>query len=133
ALALLAACGGQDSAASGISGGGAAPAAPERAVGQVLTVADTSVDAMLAAAGVAAPIAHSMLSTKLMGTVTEVLVREGDLVASGQPLVRLDARDLEAKQAQVSAAIAEAEAVHRDAGTQAARIRALYADSAATR
>jgi RND family efflux transporter MFP subunit len=68
-----------------------------------------------------------------MATVTAVLVKEGDVVAAGQPLVRLDARDLAAKSAQSSAAIAEAEAVRNDALVQARRIRALYADSAATR
>jgi RND family efflux transporter MFP subunit len=68
-----------------------------------------------------------------MGTVTEVLVKEGDRVETGQILVRIDARDLVAKSAQVSASVADAEAMHRDALTQANRIRGLYADSAATR
>lgn len=101
--------------------------------GRVVTVAETTVTATLEAAGVAEPVAQATLSTKLMGTVTAVLVREGDRVAAGQPLVRIDARDIAAKQSQVGAGIAEAEAVHRDATTQLARIRALYADSAATR
>ena len=97
------------------------------------TVHDTTLAAVFEAAGVAAPVQQALLSTKLMGTVTEVLVREGDRVATGQPLVRIDARDLVAKSAQVSASLADAEAMHRDALTQANRIRALYADSAATR
>jgi len=101
--------------------------------GTVIVVRDTTIQATLDAAGVAEPFAQATLSTKLMGTVTEVLAREGDVVAAGQPLVRIDARDLTAKQSQVSAGIAEAEAVHRDAQVQAARIRSLYADSAATR
>jgi RND family efflux transporter MFP subunit len=68
-----------------------------------------------------------------MGTVLEVSAKEGDRVAAGQTLVRIDARDLTARNSQVAASIAEAEAVRRDAATQAGRIRALYADSAATR
>jgi RND family efflux transporter MFP subunit len=76
---------------------------------------------------------EATLSTKLMGTVIAVLVHEGDVVAAGAPLVRLDARDLAAKASQVAASRAEAEAMHREAQAQAARIRALYADSAATR
>jgi len=60
-------------------------------------------------------------------------VHEGDRVASGQLLVRLDARDLDAKRAQVEAGLAEASAVHSDATVQVGRIRSLYADSAATR
>ena len=108
--------------------------APEpRLAGTLYTVRDTVVQATFEAAGVAAPLQQATLSTKLMGTVTEVLVHEGDVVAAGQTLVRIDARDLAAKGAQVAASLAEAEAVHRDALTQASRIRALYADSAATR
>ncbi|HEU4564307.1 MAG TPA: efflux RND transporter periplasmic adaptor subunit, partial [Gemmatimonadaceae bacterium] len=67
------------------------------------------------------------------GTITAVLVKEGDIVRAGQPLVRIDARDIVARQAQVGASMADAEAQYRDAATQASRIRALYADSAATR
>jgi RND family efflux transporter MFP subunit len=123
---LTAACGGHEEER-------AAPAATTSAPGRVVAVADTTIDATLDAAGVAQPIAQATLGTKLMGTVTEVLVREGDQVAAGQPLVRIDARDLAAKRSQVGAGVAEADAVLRDAETQTARIRALYADSAATR
>ena len=101
--------------------------------GVTYIVHDTTIDAAFDAAGVAAPIQQATLSTKLMGTVTNVLVREGDRVAAGQVLARIDARDLSAKSAQVAASVAEAEAMHRDAVAQANRIRALYADSAATR
>ncbi len=101
--------------------------------GTLFTAKDTVVVATFDAAGTAEPIRQATLSTKLMGTVTAVLVKEGDRVAAGQPLVRIDARDLAATAQQASAAVAEAEAVHADAETQARRIRALYADSAATR
>jgi RND family efflux transporter MFP subunit len=107
--------------------------APARVAGTVVTVRDTTLAATFDAAGVAAPLQQATLSTKLLGTVTAVLVQEGDVVAAGQPLVRIDARDLAARTARVDASIAEAGVVHRDALTQANRIRALYADSAATR
>ena len=103
------------------------------AAGTIHTVRDTTIVATFEAAGIAAPFQQATLSTKLMGTVTEVLVREGAAVAAGQPLLRIDARDLAAKGAQVEAAIADAEAMHRDAVTQSGRMRALFADSAATR
>jgi RND family efflux transporter MFP subunit len=125
AALTLAACGGDEPPP--------AETAPVPSAGMVFTVADTTFTAAVQAAGTAAPLQQATLSTKLMATVTAVLVREGDLVRAGQPLVRLDARDLEAKQAQVGAGIAEAEAMYRDASVQAARIRGLYADSAATR
>lgn len=108
-------------------------AAQKRMPGTVYTVRDTTVQATFQAAGVAQPIRQATLATKLMGTVVEVLVQEGDAVAAGQPLVRIDARDLAAKQTQVTASIAEAEAMQRDAATQERRIRSLYADSAATK
>ena len=111
----------------------AAAAELPRITGAVYTVHDTVVESTIEAAGVAAPLRQATLSTKLMGTVTDVLVQEGDVVSAGQPLVRIDARDLAAKGNQAAASVADAEATYRDAQTQAARIRALYADSAATR
>jgi RND family efflux transporter MFP subunit len=108
-------------------------AGPSPLSGSVYIVRDTTMGASFDAAGVAAPIQQATLSTKVMGTVEEVLVKEGDRVAAGQILVRIDARDLTAKSAQAGASIAEAEAMRRDAVTQANRIRALYADSAAAR
>lgn len=104
-----------------------------RSEGTVYAVSDTSILTNLAASGTADAVREATLATKLMGTVTEVLVREGDAVAAGQPLVRIDARDLAAKETQVAASIADAEAMHRDALTQAGRMRSLYNDSAATR
>jgi RND family efflux transporter MFP subunit len=101
--------------------------------GALYAVHDTTIDADFDAGGTAAPIQQATLSTRLMGTVTDVLVREGDRVAAGQIVLRLDARDLAAKSSQAAAAIAEAAAMHHDAVVQANRIRALYADSAATR
>jgi multidrug efflux pump subunit AcrA (membrane-fusion protein) len=55
--------------------------------------------------GTAAPVAEATLSTKLMGTITSVLVQEGDRVRAGQPLLRIDARDLVAKESQVAAGV----------------------------
>jgi RND family efflux transporter MFP subunit len=122
---------------AGACGGENEPEPSERTappvMGTTYTVRDTIVQASFDAAGIAAPLQQATLSTKLMGTVTAVLVKEGDLVSAGQPLVRIDARDLSAKGAQVAASVAEAEAMHRDAVTQTGRIRSLYADSAATR
>jgi RND family efflux transporter MFP subunit len=103
------------------------------AVGTVYTVRDTVIATTFDASGVAEPIQRATLSTKLMGTITSVLVKEGDVVGAGQILARIDARDLAAKDAQVAASLAEAQAVRRDAETQAGRMRALYVDSAATR
>ena len=103
-------------------GGDAAPAARERTAvsGIRVAVVDTMIPDVLEASGTAGPMRAATLSTRLMGSVTDVLVHEGDRVAAGQSLVRLDARDLEARRSQVEAGLAE-------------RIRGLYADSAATK
>lgn len=103
-------------------------AAPE---GVEYGVRDTVVASHLEAAGVAEAFAEATLSTKLMGTVLDVAVREGDEVRSGQALVRIDARDLEAQARQADAGISEAEAVRDQAATHLERMRALYADEAA--
>ncbi|MEO7456011.1 MAG: efflux RND transporter periplasmic adaptor subunit [Gemmatimonadaceae bacterium] len=107
--------------------------ATARMPGNAYTVKDTTVQSVFEATGTATPVRQATLSTKLMGSVLEVLVQEGDAVIAGQALVRIDSRDIAAKQSQVAASIADAEAMHRDAQVQAGRMRALYADSAATR
>ncbi|MEX2608570.1 MAG: efflux RND transporter periplasmic adaptor subunit, partial [Gemmatimonadota bacterium] len=126
ATAALAACGG---------GGEEAPAHTSGvdATGGAWTVRDTLVSASLEASGVAEPYADATLATKLMGRIVAVSVREGERVAEGQILVRIDAADLVAKRAQVEAGIREAEAMVADAETQVARMRALYAEEAAPR
>jgi len=106
---------------------------PPPSAGSTYVVRDTTIDARFEASGVAAPLRQATLSTKLMGTVLSVAVHEGEAVAEGQALVRIDARDLVAKEGQAAAGIAEAEAMQREARAQAGRMRALYADSAATK
>jgi RND family efflux transporter MFP subunit len=108
-----------------------APAQQSLPEGEVRTLQATQFQSAFDAAGTAEPITQATLSTKLMGTVIEVYVREGDVVTRGQPLLRIDARDLTAKSVQVDAGIAEAEAMLREANATAARIRALYAQDAA--
>jgi RND family efflux transporter MFP subunit len=53
---------------------------------------------------------RSQLGFELPGRVTELLVDEGDEVAAGQELARLDAHSLEAQRDQVAASVAELEA-----------------------
>ncbi len=104
-----------------------------RASGSVLTVRDTTIPTTLAVAGIAEALRTATVSTKWMGTVTEVLVQEGDAVQAGQLLVRLDARELVARSTQAAAGVAAAEAQQQDALAQAVRMRALFRDSAASR
>jgi RND family efflux transporter MFP subunit len=108
-----------------------APVAASQVAGSTVAVRDSVVAATIDFNGVAEPVEQATVATKLMGTVAEVFVREGDRVARGQALVRIDARDVDAKAAQVAAGVAAARAARDNAAVQAARIRRLYADSAA--
>jgi RND family efflux transporter MFP subunit len=109
------------------------PVSPGAPAFETLTAVDTVIVATVEVAGIAAPIQQATLSTRLMGTVTEVFVREGEAVRRGQLLVRLDTRDLSAKDDQVRAGLAAAVSQADEAERYAVRIRALYADSAAPR
>lgn len=120
----LAACRGHESAP---------PAAEAALTGDVFVVAADTVDAIVEASGTAQPIAEATLSTKLMGTVTAVHAREGDVVRAGQALVSIDARDLNAKDTQAAAALAEAEALYGEAELNAQRMRKLHEEDAAPR
>lgn len=123
AALVLAACGGREPA----EGVGAAAPPPARTA----VALDSTIPAVLPVSGVAEPVQQSTLSTKLMASVMEVSVREGDRVARGQVLVRLDARDVEARRAQATAGREAAEAAYREAELMVGRMRALHADSAA--
>lgn len=117
---------------------GCGPEAPRTTPGQAapqgtsVAVVDSTVPDVFEASGTATPVRAATVSTKLMGTVTAVLVREGDAVTEGQSMVMLDARDLVARRSQVEAGLAAALAMQADAAAHAGRIRGLYADSAAT-
>lgn len=114
-------------------GGDAVPPPVLASVGATVTVRDTVLAALIEASGTAEPVQQATLSTRLLASVAEVAVREGDRISRGQELARLDTRDLDARAAQVEAGLAEATAVEQEALAMADRIRALYRDSAATR
>jgi RND family efflux transporter MFP subunit len=69
-----------------------------------------------------------MVSTRMMGWVRQVHVREGQSVAKGDLLVSIDDSDLRAKKAQAEAGIVEAKAVLTNAQKMAERFEKLYAD-----
>lgn len=56
------------------------------------------------------PVQRASLRFETTGTVTEVLAREGDTVEAGQPLARLDARDLQLRVSEAEAVLAQAQA-----------------------
>ena len=68
------------------------------------------------------------ISTKSAGRVREVLVREGDLVAAGQVLAKMDTSELEAQRAKYVADVAYAESARLEAEARAAR-RGLWSQA----
>lgn len=111
-LALAAGCGG---------GQPAGPATPAAISVRTVRVAPERVELTITATGAVEPRAEVIVAAQQEGLVTEVRVREGDRVAAGQVLVRLDDREIQAQ-------LAEAEARRIEAEAQWRRSQALVAD-----
>lgn len=73
------------------------------------------------------------VSTRMMGRISALHVREGDVVNKGQRLLTVDAADLMAKRDQVEAGIREAKAVVANAEAMAARFENLLAAKAVSK
>src|SRR5947207_2335778 len=101
-LAAVAACnkakGGNPGAAGGGGGGGFPPMPVEVAV----AIRDTVVDA-IAATGQIEAIQSIEVHPEVQGRITEILVREGQQVASGTPLFKVDDAELKAQVEQADA------------------------------
>jgi RND family efflux transporter MFP subunit len=99
ALLALAGCGGKEEAKS---------VAAERVSGvRVEAVKLESVPDEIVAPGTVASAATAQVAARVMGTVTSVLVREGDAVKAGQVLVTLDERELAERRSGARAAVEE--------------------------
>lgn len=77
---------------------------------KVETVAAATVEDTFDAVGTVQARRTAVLSSKVVGRVLSILVREGDRVRSGQVLVEIDSRDLRAELKGAEAAVREAEA-----------------------
>ncbi len=74
-----------------------------------------------------------MVSTRMMGWVRKIHVREGQSVARGDLLISIDDLDLKAKKAQAEAGIVEANAVLTNAEKMAERFENLYAEKSVSK
>jgi RND family efflux transporter MFP subunit len=72
------------------------------------------------------------LSTKMMGTVTQLSVEEGDRVTEGEVLVRVRSQNVQAQKRQIQARLREARAALQNARTNFERIKALREKDSAT-
>jgi RND family efflux transporter MFP subunit len=82
---------------------------------RIATAAFVDRAASIEAGGVVAANATAAVASRVTAPVTQVMVRAGDRVRAGDPLVQLDARDLTARLAQANAAVRAAEEALRAA------------------
>lgn len=69
----------------------------------------------------------AMISTRLMGFVDKIYVKQGDRVREGQLLMVVNSDDLKAKKAQAEAMVTEAEAAAKNADRDYERFKKLHA------
>jgi RND family efflux transporter MFP subunit len=119
-----------------LSCGGKAPvdagAPPAEVSAAVRTAALTEVPEFVEVTGSVEPVARVSPGTKIMGRIETVAVREGDRVARGRLLAKLESRDLEATVEQARAGIAVARAQLENAKATFERMKALHARGSVT-
>ncbi len=82
------------------------------------------------AVGTMRAVHESTIGSKLLARVTEVNLKAGQTVHTGDVLLRLDDTDLRARLKQAEAALAAAEAAHSQAESDVARFAKLYKSNA---
>jgi RND family efflux transporter MFP subunit len=107
------------------SGTAELPAQAEPVAVPVITAAPRTIDAVVTATGALASKNSSMLSSKVMGRVDFLGVREGDHVSAGRLLMRIDSGEITAQAIQ-------AQAAYNNAKVQFDRIKSLYDSKAST-
>ncbi len=97
----------------------AAPEQPPTVAAAVTEVRQVQFPITVEVTGQVSAATQAILSSKIQGTVQQVLVEEGASVSKGQRLIALDSRDLEAQ-------LARAEAERDNAKAHLARMTRLY-------
>ena len=92
--------------AAPVNTAGATPAAPEPAAGTAPPVSTSVLDA----SGYVVARRQATLMSKITGRLVEVLVEEGQRIAAGQVIARLDSTNVMAALTQAEALVAQAEA-----------------------
>src|SRR6056297_3147567 len=77
-------------------------------------------------AGVVGPVQRARMGTCQAGTVKQVLVEAGDAVEAGQPIIRIDARDLEAARRAARQQLQAARQAWEVADNNEQRFRRLF-------
>jgi RND family efflux transporter MFP subunit len=110
----------------------AAPAAAGGEGAEVVTVTARPMPVTVTAYGVIHPGAESVLAAKVSARVDALPLREGQAVAKGALVVRLDPRDIQAELAAAVAGQDRAKSTLAEAETENTRVQALLAAGSAT-
>lgn len=86
----------------------------------------------LSVSGKLTSVQTAQVSTRVMGTITMLKVKEGDYVTQGQVLATISGSEMDAKRSQTSAMISEAEANLQNAAKDYERYKALYEKQSAS-
>jgi RND family efflux transporter MFP subunit len=122
AFLILAGCGSKEEPAKTV-----VSAAPQKTIqAAVVEARHASVPLLVEVTGQVAPIFQATLSSRIQGTIDQLLVREGTNVSKGQLLIQLDSRDLQADLARTNAEVENAKA-HLD------RMNQLYTQDAVSK
>lgn len=103
--------------------------APQAEVAPTAVVNDSQqpeTPTVVTAEGKITPAREATLAFRLSARVAEILVKEGDAVEAGAPLIRLENTDLRAALAQAQAAVAQTEAAITQAEASVALAQAQY-------
>ena len=121
-LLVAAGCGSKDEPPTSV-----VSAAPQTTIqAAVVEIRTSEVPIRVEATGQVMPIFQAVLSSRIQGTIDQLLVREGTAVVKGQTLILLDNRDVRAELARAAAEVENAEA-HLD------RMKTLHAQDAVSK
>ena len=108
-------------------------AQPQAVPVQVYTVSNQSIPNVIELPGRVEPVRTAEVRARVTGIVQERLYEEGTDVGAGQPLFRIDPRELRASRAQTRASLERARATASNASAVVERYRPLVAENAISR
>ena len=122
ALLMSVGCGSKEEPATAV-----VSAAPETTIqGAVVEIKTVQVPIRVEVTGQVRPIFQATLSSRIQGTIDQLLVREGTQVVKGQTLIQLDSRDVQTDLARASAEVENTKA-------QFNRMKLLYGQEAVSK
>jgi RND family efflux transporter MFP subunit len=104
----------------------------DKPVSVKISEAVTSSSQGLGVSGKITSVQTAQVSTRVMGTITMLKVKEGDYVSQGQVLATISGSEMDAKRSQTSAMISEAEANLKNAAKDYERYKTLYEKQSAS-